>query len=91
MIVSQGTPGPVTVSISPKDIILSHERFDSSALNSFQGVIRKAEEVNGSLHIYIDTGITFCALITHRSFHGMELNIGKKIWVTFKANAVKVF
>ncbi|MFC1586227.1 ABC transporter ATP-binding protein [Fibrobacterota bacterium] len=88
---SKGLPGPVTLSINPRDIILSHSQFESSALNSFKGNISKIEAVNGSLKIFVDTGTVFCALITHKSFFDMGLNIGKSVWLTFKANAVKVF
>ena len=82
--------GNVTLVIAPKDIILSSERFESSAINSFYGDIKKIEDIGDSLRVFIDTGIIFCALITHRSFYQMQLNIGKKTWVTFKGNSVKI-
>ncbi|MCG2712321.1 MAG: ABC transporter ATP-binding protein [Candidatus Omnitrophica bacterium] len=87
---SRGIPGEITVAIDPQDIILSKERFDSSALNSFYGKIEKIENINGSLRIFVDVGVSFCALITHRSFQDMGLNIGVKVWATFKANSIKV-
>lgn len=87
---TQGEKGPVTLAIDPKDIILCKERPESSALNNFYGAINKIENINGSLKVFVDSGVIFCALITHRSFHNLQLNIGKKVWVTFKANSVKV-
>lgn len=88
--VGQGNEGDVTIAIDPEDILLSGEEIRSSALNRFAGTITKVEDVNGSLRVFIDTGVTLCALITRRSFLDMGLNIGKRVWVTFKANAVKV-
>jgi tungstate transport system ATP-binding protein len=80
----------VTIAVDPEDIIISEEQLSSSALNSFQGVITKAEEVLGTLRIFVDVGVSLCAVVTRKSFVGMGLNIGKSVWVTFKANAVKV-
>jgi len=31
-----------------------------------------------------------CALITRKSYHDMNLNIGKCVWLTFKASAMRV-
>jgi len=86
---NHGKRGRVTIAIDPNDIILSNKEFESSALNKFLGVIKKIEDRNGSLSVFVDVGTTFCALITHRSFHQMKLNIGKKVWITFKANSIK--
>ena len=87
---SSKVSGHATIAIDPQDIILSHKRLQSSALNSLYGNIQKLENVNGSLRVYVDTGVIFCALITQKSFYDMGLNIGEKIWITFKANSIKV-
>jgi molybdopterin-binding protein len=85
-----GVEGPVTIAVDPRDIILSNEEIQSSALNRFTGTITRIENVDGSLRVFVDVGVVLCALITRRSFLDMNMNIGKKVWVTFKANAVKV-
>jgi len=88
--VGQGTEGPATLAIDPQDIILSRQELASSALNRFEGRITGVEDVNGSLRVFVDTGIVLCALVTRRSYVEMDLNVGSPVWVTFKANAVKV-
>ena len=88
--VAHGEAGDVLIAIDPQDIILSTLQIESSALNRFKGTISKIEEANGSLRVFIDAGVSFCTLITRRSFDDMGLNIGKSVWATFKANAVKV-
>jgi tungstate transport system ATP-binding protein len=80
----------VTIAIDPEDIILSEDRLSSSALNTFQGTITRAEETDGTLRLFVDIGVTLCAVLTRKSFVNMGLNIGKTVWITFKANAVKV-
>jgi len=87
---ARGKPGPVTLAIDPRDVILSPNELTSSALNKFPGTIAKIEDINGSLRVFVDVGATICALITRRSFLDLDLNIGRRVWVTFKASAVKV-
>lgn len=82
--------GSITIAIDPQDVILSNELFNSSALNRLYGEITKLENINGSLRVFIDAGVVFCALITYKSFHDMNLNIGKKVWATFKTNSIKI-
>lgn len=88
--VAEGQPGPATVAIDPQAIILSDYELMSSALNRLRGTIVKIEEAGGSVRVFMDTGIILCALITRKSYHDMNLNIGKSVWLTFKASAVRV-
>lgn len=86
----QSISGQATVAVDPGDILISLKPFQSSALNHFKGVIRRVEAYNGSMQVFVDTGIDFCSLITQQSYSDLGLNVGKEVWVTFKANAVKV-
>ena len=88
--VADGEPGTVSIAIDPQDIILSTGELESSALNRCEGRISKIEEMNGSLRVFVDVGVELCTVVTRRSFDDMGLNIGKSVWATFKANAVKV-
>jgi tungstate transport system ATP-binding protein len=90
LMVGKGVDGPVTIAVDPQDVILSSKEIESSALNRFHGPITKVEDVDGSLRVFVDTGVVLCAMITHRSFSEMALNVGKPVWATFKANAVKI-
>jgi molybdopterin-binding protein len=88
--VAGGQPGPVTISIDPKEILLSADAFSSSALNRMDGTITRVEAADGSLRVYVDVGVTLSVLVTQRSFQDMALAVGKAVWLTFKANAVEV-
>jgi len=89
--VGRGRPGGVTVAVDPEEILLSNQELRSSALNRFAGPITKVEEADGSLRVFVDVGVELCALITRKSYQDMGCNIGKHVWATFKANAVKVW
>ncbi|MBA7564108.1 ATP-binding cassette domain-containing protein [Candidatus Atribacteria bacterium 1244-E10-H5-B2] len=83
--------GPVYISIDPRDIILSYEQFQSSARNSFLGKITKIIEQNHLVKLEIDIGIPLVVIITGESFLKMNLNLGNKVYLTFKASAVKLY
>jgi len=83
--------GLAYISIDPRDIILSYEPFQSSARNSFLGKITKIIEQNHLVKLEIDIGIPLVVIITRESFVKMNLNLGSKVYSTFKASAVKLY
>lgn len=83
--------GLAYISIDPRDIILSYEQFQSSARNSFLGKITKIIEQNHLVKLEIDIGIPLLVIITRESFFKMNLNLGSKVYLTFKASAVKLY
>ena len=83
--------GPAYISIDPRDIILSYKQFQSSARNSFLGKIIKIIEQNHLVKLEIDMGIPLVTISTKESFQDMNLNLGSKIYLTFKASAVKLY
>ncbi len=83
--------GPVYISIDPTNIILSYEPFQSSARNSFLGKITKTIEQNHLVKLEIDIGIHLVVIITRESFSKMNFNLGSKVYLTFKASAVKLY
>lgn len=83
--------GPVYISIDPTDIILSHQPFQSSARNSFLGKIVKIIEQNHLVKLEVDINIPLVIIITRESFQQMNLNLGSKVYLTFKASVVKIY
>ena len=83
--------GLAYISIDPRDIILSYEQFQSSARNSFLGKITKIIEQNHLVKLEIDIGIPLLVIITRESFFKMNLNLGSKVYLTFKSSAVKLY
>ena len=83
--------GSAYISIDPRDIILSYERFLSSARNSFLGKITKIIEQNHLVKLEVDIGVPLATIITRESFQDMNLNLGSNVYLTFKASAVKLY
>lgn len=83
--------GLAYISIDPTDIILSYEPFQSSARNSFLGKIVKIIEQNHLVKLEVDVSIPLVTIITRESFQQMNLNLGSKVYLTFKASVVKIY
>ena len=79
------------ISIDPKDIIISMEEISSSARNQFQGEIIEIIKDGEIIGVTISTGEDFRVDITRRSFEEMGLNIGKIVYIAFKASAVVTY
>jgi len=82
--------GNVTIFIRPEDIILSKNRFKSSARNIFEGKITEISDQGPIVKLKVDVGVEFVTQITKKSFLEMSLNIGTQIFLTFKASSVQM-
>lgn len=79
------------VMIRSKDIILSEKRIESSALNSIKGVIADWFPEKYGCKVMVEAGVKLAVLITRRSQKKLDIDLGKEIWVSFKASAVRFF
>ena len=82
--------GEVSIFVSPQDIILSKNRFASSARNVFSGKIVEIQDMGALVKLKVDVGKPFVVQITKRSFKEMELNLNAEVFLTFKASSVQV-
>jgi len=76
------------ISVNPEDIIVSKEPFASSARNRYEGTITQVVDQKGRVDLVVNAGETFRVQITEHSFRRMGLNVGSRIYVTFKATSV---
>ena len=83
--------GDVFISIRPEDILVSTERIETSARNSYRGAITEIIDRGAITKIIVDVCISFAVVITKRSFEDMALRDGMLVYITFKASAVHVF
>jgi molybdate/tungstate transport system ATP-binding protein len=83
--------GNVYVSVRPEEIFVSLKPIESSARNSFYGEIENIVDEGNIIRITVNAGIPFVVSITKRSFDDMGLQVGTKVYLTFKATCVHVF
>jgi len=83
--------GNVRLHVPPEDIILSTQPLISSARNTFEGRITQISDMGHvlKLKVKIAENKNFTVQITKRSFNEMQLNIGSKVYITFKASSVQ--
>lgn len=82
--------GDVSVSIRPEDILLSKDPIDSSAQNSFSGVLTEITRMKSTVNLVIDSGIPFKVVLTKRAYDDMGLYVGSWVYLTFKASTVHI-
>ena len=85
------TKGEVRLSIRPEDILISRELLQSTARNCFQGVISDIADRGSIIYITVTLPPDFICIITRQAFDELELRNGGKVWITFKASAIRVF
>jgi tungstate transport system ATP-binding protein len=76
------------ISINPEDIIVSKEAFTSSARNRYQGTVVQVAGQEGRVDLMVNARETFRAHITEHSFRRLGLNVGSRVYLTFKATSV---
>ena len=80
----------IYVIIRPEDITFTLAKETSSARNVFQGEIARMTTVGQLVRIEADCGFPLLGVVTKRSAEELSLNLGKKIYTSFKATAVHV-
>lgn len=83
--------GPVHVRIPPEDIIVSSSALESSARNSFPGIIVSAILDENHIILTLNVGVTLRVVITKQSFSDMGLTVQDSVYATFKTSAVQVY
>jgi len=85
------TCGKVSVFVMPEDIILSKRPLISSARNVLKGTIIEISDFGSIVRLRVGVnGLSFVVQITKRSFLEMRLNLGSKVFLTFKASSVRL-
>ena len=89
--ISNLEPGSlVHVCIRPEEITLTPLADKTSARNTFNGEITQITTNRPLAWIRIDCGFPLTVLITIKSMQEMNLNVGTKIYASFKATGVHV-
>ncbi len=75
--------------IRSEDILISDKQLEASAMNNFYGEIIDVYPIESNYELIIDIGVKLSAFITKTSINKFKLQTGKKVWICFKASAVK--
>ncbi|MBU0687098.1 MAG: ABC transporter ATP-binding protein [Candidatus Margulisbacteria bacterium] len=83
--------GQAKASIDPKEIIISKEKFTSSARNSLPGKVISIIDEGKIVKLTADCGIKLVSQITHKSLDELGINVGQNVFLTFKTSSIKVY
>ncbi len=83
--------GKVRVAIRPEDIIITREKFLSSAQNTLRAYIVEVIPRGSFFKVALDAGINMTAIITRQALEELNLEPGQSVWVVFKTTAVHAF
>lgn len=89
--VVSGLQGSVQVAIRPEDIIITREKFPSSARNMLNARIIKIMSHGSFMKVMLDAGISLAVLVTKQAIEEMNLEVGQNVLAVFKASAVHIF
>ena len=77
--------------IAPDDIALALAPIEHISMqNQFAGTIVRKLETDGRTLCLIDVGVNLLVEVTQQAVANMHLHVGKRVWVFFKANAVRL-
>lgn len=77
------------VLIDENQISISLSKPDSSSLNVFEGIISECNRMSNGAEITVNVGENIIVRITNESYLRMQLALGMKCWISFKASAVR--
>jgi len=80
----------VIVAVRPESIIVTLEPVKMSARNVLEGVIEQISERPPFISLKVNAGILFTVYLTKSALEDLELRIGKKVYLAFKASDVIV-
>lgn len=90
-VVSPISSGNVWGIIRPEDILISKDLLSSSARNCFEGVVKKIENIGALWSVTVKcNNLPLVSYITKQSAYDLNLKIGDKVYLIFKATSVNI-
>jgi len=88
-VVTDASPGPGMILLRSEDVTVSRAPVQGSAQNVLPGAVIDVLRTPGGMEVLIDIGTELAALVTPESVEHLELAAAAKVWVSFKATAVR--
>ncbi len=77
------------VTFPENSVLISTQSFPTSAMNCFRGKITDFYPQKLGIEVVVDIGVPVYALVSTDSIRRLELEIGKEVWISFKASSVR--
>jgi len=86
-VLTDQAPGTGCLLFRSQDLAIANERPQTSAKNIFEGQIIDIIPAKLGVEVTVQIGVKVSALLTRSSINSLRLEIGKTVWVHFKASA----
>ncbi|MCK5822597.1 MAG: ATP-binding cassette domain-containing protein [Bacteroidales bacterium] len=86
---TEANSGNGFVIIKNKNIIISNQKPNISAMNNYQGIIADVLPAKFGVEIIVDIGILISVLISADTLEKYNFSEDKNVWISFKASSVK--
>lgn len=83
--------GDAFLMIGPDEINISIARQPSSSRNHFRGTIKDIAHARLGYEVTVDVGSDMVVIITAESRKSLKLDIGKRVWLSFKASSCRIY
>jgi len=88
-VLTEADPGQGCLVVRSEDIAISNERPQTSARNVFSGNVLDIIPAKLGVEVSVQIGVKVSALLTQASVKSLNLEVGKAVWVYFKASAAR--
>ena len=86
-VLTDAAPGPGSLFFRSEDVSISLTHPNSSARNCFMGSVVDIVPARLGVEILVDVGVEVAVLVTEESRRDLQLDFGRKVWISFKATA----
>jgi molybdopterin-binding protein len=83
--------GPGFFTVRSEDITISTARLETSARNALCGPVVDIAAARLGIEVTVDVGVELAALVTPGSVRRLGLDVGRQVWLSFKATAGRFF
>ena len=83
--------GAAYLIVRPDEISIANSLEGSSSRNHFQGRIVDIAAARLGVEVTVDVGIAMVATISADALCALQLEIGREVWVSFKASSCRVY
>lgn len=83
--------GEAFLMIGPDEITIATSQQSGSSRNQFKGTVNDIAHARLGVEVSVDIGCDLIVLISSESRQSLGLEIGKDVWVSFKASSCRVY
>ena len=90
-VLADGLAGPAFLAFAPSEVALAPEREPGSPQNVLPGRVVELLPLPDRQRVVLDVGVTLVADVTREAAAALQLGLGRAVWASVKATAIRVY